>query len=68
MALKKLRTKFWVTKPRSFIRQFIQNCVINEHFYQKLYSYPESPALPNNLYTAHIHWVTGCDYTAPGHV
>ena len=54
--------EFCVTKPRSFIRHIIRNCVVCKPLHQKHYSHSENPKLSKISPTAPAFINTGCNY------
>ena len=46
-ALNQIRTKFWITKPRNYIRRIIKKCVICNRHEGNPFQYPAPPDFPS---------------------
>ena len=65
--LRNLRTEFWVTRSRNFIKKIIHSCITCRYVEGKSYDYPKTPALPKfRVQKDFAFSITGLDYA--GHL
>ena len=64
--LTELRTKFWICKGRSFVRNVVSKCVTCRKLHGKSYRYPENPSLSAlRLSDVRSFYATGVDNFGP---
>ena len=45
--LTELRSRFWITKRKSYVKYLLNRCVISKRYNTRPYCYPKSPNLPS---------------------
>ena len=64
--LDQIRTKFWITKPRNYIRRIIKKCVICNCHEGSPFQYPAPPGLPSyRLCDKFAFTYSAVDYAGP---
>ena len=64
--LNNLRSEFWITRSRNYIRKIIHDCWLCNYFEGKSYNYPETPPLPEfRVKQEYPFTYTGVDYAGP---
>ena len=64
--LTELRSNFWITKGRSYVKNLMRNCFKCKKYNARPYSYPDSPNLPSVRLRSDIPFSgVGIDYLGP---
>ena len=64
-----IRTKFWITKPRNYIRRIIKKCVNCNRQEGNPFQYPAPPDLPSYRLSDKLAFTySAVDYVGPLHV
>lgn len=67
--LSELRSKYWVTRGRSFVKKIVGPCVVCKKLNSRPYEYPGHSDLPDFRFDDRFPFSsTGCDYLGPLHV
>ena len=65
----KMRTEFWITQPRNFIKRILKECLVCKYMEGKCYDYPKLPLLPNYRVAKDFAFSFTClDYAGPLYV
>ena len=67
--LNQISTKFWVTRPRNYIRQIIKKCAICNRYEGDPFQYPTNPDLPLYRFSEKFPFTyDAVDYAGPFYI